>query len=158
MTTTSSKAYLYLVKIISSRDYSEFKLREKMREKQFIDQEINEAINEIKAKGYLRENVYSQSRVRIFMDKGYSPFFIRQKLAEEHLNLSSEEIDAVFLEYSLTPADQIERLIRKKIQGKMEIDYAAENKILRYLISKGHDFKDSKKVLKSIIGESVACA
>ena len=81
MTTTSSKAYLYLVKIISSRDYSEFKLREKMREKQFIDQEINEAINEIKAKGYLRENVYSQSRVRIFMDKGYSPFFIRQKLA-----------------------------------------------------------------------------
>lgn len=154
MTTISNKAYLYLVKIISNRDYSEFKLREKLREKHFDDQEIDQAINEIKTKGYLREDVYSESRVRIFMEKGYSPFFIRQKLAEEHLSLSSEEIDAVFLLHSLTPEDQIERLIRKKIQGKMVVDYAAENKILRYLISKGHDFGDSKKVLKSIINQT----
>lgn len=153
MTTQSNKAYLYLIKIISSRDYSEHKLREKLREKNHPADEIESAINEIKAKGYLREEVYSEARVKGFMDRGYSPDYIRQRLAQEHLTVTDEEIKAVFTEYRMTPEDQIDRLIRKKIQGKTEFDYAGENKILRYLLSKGHDFGDSKKTMKSIIGE-----
>ncbi|MDD4973024.1 MAG: regulatory protein RecX [Bacteriovorax sp.] len=153
MITPSSKAYTYLVKIISSRDYSEHKLREKLREKNHPAEEIDSAINEIKARGFLREEVYAEARVKGFMDRGYSPDYIRQRLAQEHLTVTDAEIEAVFTEYRLTPKDQIDRLIRKKIQGKTEFDYAGENKILRYLLSKGHDFGDAKKVLKSIIGE-----
>jgi len=149
--TNSNKAYMYLVKILSARDYSEHKLREKLRERKFPTDEAEKAINEIKAKGYLKEDIYAEARVKAFMHKGYSPNYIRQKLAQEHLTLTDEEITNVFVEYRTTPEEQIERLVRKKMQGKTVFDYESENKILRFLISKGHDFSLSKKVLKALI-------
>jgi regulatory protein len=151
MNTQSKKAYLYLVKLLSSRNYSEHKLREKLSAKNYPADEIESAINEIKTRGFLREDLIAESRVKSFMEKGYSPEYIRQRLALEHLTVSDDEIQAVFSEYRLTPEDQIDRLIRKKIQGKAGLDYDEENKVLRYLLSKGHDFGDSKKILKSII-------
>lgn len=154
MTTQATIAYLYLVKLLSARDYSEHKLREKLREKKHPADEIESAINEIKARGFLREAAYTQARVKTFMEKGYSPDYIRQRLAEEHLSVTDEEIQAVFEEYHLTPEVQIDRLIRKKIQGATELDYSEENKILRFLLSKGHDFGESKKVLKMVLGDN----
>lgn len=152
----SQKAYMYLVKIISARDYSEHKLREKLRERKYPTDEIESAIAEIKSKGYLREDVYAEARVKAFMHKGYSPNYIRQKLAQEHLTVTDEEIEAIFIEYRTSPEEQMDRLIRKKMHGKTEFDYAGESKILRYLISKGHDFGSAKKIMKEIISETEA--
>lgn len=149
----SSKAYVYLVKILSARDYSEHKLREKLKERKFPADEIEDAIGEIKNKGYLREEVFAAARIKVFMQKGYSPDYIRQKLEQEHLSASEEEIAVVFAEYRTSPEEQMDRLVRKKMQGKRDLDYAEESKILRYLISKGHDFGDAKKIIKTIITE-----
>ncbi|MBC7539949.1 MAG: regulatory protein RecX, partial [Bacteriovorax sp.] len=146
MPTPPNKAYLYLVKIISGRDYSEHKLREKLIAKKYSAEEIESAISEIKIRGFLREEIFAEARVKGFMERGYSPDYIRQRLAQEHLTVTDEEIEAVFTEHELTTENQIDRLVRKKIQGKTEFDYAGESKILRYLLSKGHDFGDSKKV------------
>jgi regulatory protein len=154
MNTQSKKAYLYLVKLLSSRNYSEHKLREKLIGKNYPADEIESAINEVLTRGFLREDLIAESRIKSFMEKGYSPEYIRQRLALEHLTVSDDEIQAVFSEYRLTPEDQIDRLVRKKIQGKAELDYDEENKVLRYLLSKGHDFGDSKKILKSIVGST----
>lgn len=154
MNTPPNKAYMYLVKILSGRDYSEHKLREKLRERKHPADEIDWAINEIKAKGYLHEDVYAGARVKAFMDKGYSPDYIRQKLAQEHLSVTNEEIEEVFVEYRVSLEDQIDRLVRKKMHGKTEFDYEGESKILRYLLSKGHDFAESKKIMKSIISNN----
>ncbi len=153
MNTPSNKAYLYLIKLISFRDYSEHKLREKLREKKYPANEIDSAINEIKTKGYLKEELYTEARVKGFMNKGYSPNYIRQKLAQEHLTVTEEEIEDIFSEYHVSVEEQIDRLARKKMHGKTEFDYEGQSKILRFLLSKGHDFGTSKKVLKSIIGE-----
>lgn len=153
MTAHPSKAYTYLIKIISMRDYSEHRLREKLREKKYSQNEIDSAIDEIKTRGYLREKAYTQSRIRSLMEKGYSSNFIGQKLAEEQLSATSDEIDAVFLEYRLTSEDQITRLLQKKMQGKTEIDFEGESRLLRYLISKGHEYSNSKKILKSLISQ-----
>ena len=153
MSNNSNKAYMYLVKILSTRDYSEHQLREKLRGKQYTPEEIDCSINEIKGRGFLREEAYSEIRIKGLMTRGYSPDYIQQKLAEEHLSVTTETINSVFTEYRLTPEDQIDRLVRKKIQGKSDLDYDQQNKVLRYILSKGHDFGNSKKVLKNIIGE-----
>jgi regulatory protein len=153
MSNTSNKAYMYLVKILSSRDYSEHQLREKLHGKQHSLEEIDSAINEIKSRGFLREEAYLEIRIKGFMTRGYSPDYIQQKLTEEHLSVTTETIDSVFTEYGLTPEDQIDRLVRKKIQGKSDLGYDQQSKALRYLLSKGHDFGNSKKVLKKIIDE-----
>ena len=147
----SSRAYSYLIKILSARDYSEHRLREKMREKKYPANEIEEAINEIKTRGYLREDSYTEARIKAFMHKGYSPNYIQQKLAQEHLTVTISLIDEVFAEYHESVDAQIERLVRKKMHGKTEFDYDGMSKILRYLISKGHDYGAAKKSLQQIL-------
>ncbi len=149
----SNKAYMYLVKLISARDYSEHKLREKLKEKKYPQDEIEKSLSELKAKGYLREELYTEARIKGFMHKGYSPDYIRQKLAQEHLSVTTEEIDLIFSEYRISVEDQIERLAKKKMAKKTEFDFAGESKILRYLLSKGHDFSKSKTIIKALIGE-----
>ena len=152
----SSRAYTYIVKLLSSREYSEHKLREKMKEKKFPANDIEEALNEVKTRGYLREDVYTEARIKGFMNKAYSVSYIRQKMAQERLSVTDEKIQEVFDEYHMSEDQQIERLVRKKLGTKTNLDFDQQGKILRYLISKGHDFSLSKKVLKAMIGENQA--
>jgi len=155
----SNKAYLYLIKLLSARDYSEHKLKEKLQEKvrakRFPADEAESALNLVKEQGYLREEAYAEARVKGFMSKGYSPDFIRQKLAQERLTVTDETIGEIFSEYRISEEDQIERLARKKMGSRTSFDFDDETRILRFLISKGHDFSTSKKVLKSLIQQVV---
>jgi regulatory protein len=152
----STKAFTYIVKLLSAREYSEHKLREKLKEKKFPANEIEEAISEIKVRGHLKEEVYTEARIRGFMNKSYSVNYIRQRMAQEHLSISEETIQEIFEDNNMSEEQQIERLARKKIGIKTDLDYDQQSKILRYLISKGHDFSLSKNVLKYVIGESSA--
>lgn len=152
----SKQAYSYLVKLLSAREYSEHKLREKLREKKFPANEADDAINELKERGYLREHVYAEARIKGFMHKGYSVNYIRQKLAQERVVVTEEAIQDVFDEYRMTEEDQIKHLAKKKVGMKTDLDFDQQGKVLRYIISKGHDFSLSKKVLKSVIGENMA--
>ena len=149
----STKAYSYIVKLLSSRDYSEYKIREKLKLKEFPAIEIEDALNEIKSRGFLRETVYNESRIRSLMNKNYSPNYILQKLNQEHLDTNIEQIVDVFNENQVSSLDQIEWLIKKKIQRNTEFDFDGQNKILRYLLSKGHELDESRKCLNTIINE-----
>lgn len=144
----SSKAYLYLIRLLSSRDYSEYKLREKLREKQYPASEIDEAIEEIKAKNYLREDNYAEARAKAFMNKGYSPEFIKQKLAQEHVYVDEAFISAIYSENKNDSDYQVRALIEKKLRGKKLSDYEQEVKVIRFVLSKGHNIAAIKKVLK----------
>jgi regulatory protein len=151
---SSKQAYSYLVRILSSRDFSEYKLREKLRERNYPPDEIDEAINEVKAKNFLREDNYIEARIKAFMNKGYSPDYIQQKLFQEHLKVSYELIQSVFDEYNITTEIQIKRLTSKKIGTNHVSDYLDfdnQNKVLRYLLSKGHELSESRKILKLMI-------
>lgn len=147
----SKSAYSYLVKILSSRDFSEHKLREKLQERNYTTQEIEDAITEVKSKNFLREDNYIEARIKAFMNKGYSPDYIQQKLSQEHLQVSSEIIESIFEEYNMSTDEQIRRLASKKMKSNPNIDYEEQNKILRYLLSKGHDLSASRKILKLMI-------
>ncbi len=143
-----SKAYLYLIKLLSSRDYSEFKLRDKLREKQYPASEIDEAIAEIKAKNYLREENYAEARVKAFMNKGYSPDYIKQKLAQEHVYVEAEFIESIYCENRSDSDEQIRLLVEKKLRGKKLESFEEEVKLIRFVLSKGHQIGAIKKILK----------
>lgn len=148
---SSKKAYSYLIKILSSRDFSEYKLREKLKERNYPNNEIDEAISEVKSRNFLREDNYIEARVKAFMNKGYSPDYIQQKLYQEHLDITQELIESIFSEYNMSTESQIRHLAAKKIGFKTNLDYGDQNKILRYLLSKGHDLSQSRKILKLMI-------
>ncbi|AUN96673.1 regulatory protein RecX [Bacteriovorax stolpii] len=148
----SKQAYSYLVKLLSSRDYSEHKLREKLREKKFPANEIEDALNEIKERGFLREEAYSEARIKGFMSKGYSASFIKQKLQQEKLDVSEEYIYEIFDEHRVSEAEQIKKLLAKKLKGLSEDKEEAHKerqKAIRFALSKGHNPGAVFKILKS---------
>lgn len=153
----NSKAYSYLIKLLSARDYSQHKLKEKLqtkvREKKFPADEAEAALKEVMEKGWVREEAYAEARVKGFMSKGYSPDYIRQKLAQEKMTVTDDSIGEIFTEHHVSVEEQIERLVRKKMGSRTQFDYDDETRILRFLISKGHEFSTSKKVLKTILQE-----
>lgn len=148
----SNKAYLYLIKLLSSRDYSEHKLREKMREKKYPANEIDDAINDVKERGYLKEDLYAEARIKAFMNKGYSADYIRQKLNQEKVTVTEVEIYEIFEEHRITESDQIERLLQKKlrvISPDKEKAYNDRQKAIRYALTKGHKPSAVFSILKS---------
>jgi regulatory protein len=144
----SNKAYQTLIRLLSSRDYSEHKLREKLRNRNFPANEIDDAINEVKEKNYLKEEIYAEARAKAFMNKGYSQNFIKQKLNQEHVKVENEFIEEIYDDHKRSEDDQIKYLIDKKLRGKQLIDYDHEVKIIRFALSKGHQIGSIKKVLK----------
>lgn len=148
----SKIAYNYLVKLLSFRDYSEHKLREKLREKKFSPEESETAINDLKSKGYLKEDLYTEARIKGFMHKHYSASYIKQKLKVEKLEVEISTIWDIFEEYHISEEDQIQNLLRKKLKNKKETlekedYYKLSQSAIRYVISKGHE---PSKVFKQI--------
>ncbi len=149
------KAYLTLIKLLSRRDYSEHKIREKLRTRGFLHEDIEAAIKTAKEKNYLREELYASARVKAFMNKGYSEDYIKRKLEQEEMNVADDFISDIYAENNRTEADQIRELIRKKAKNAAINDFDAEVKIIRFLLSKGHDLGMIKKELKEYKNSSI---
>ncbi len=148
----SQQAYNYLIRLLSGRDYSEHKLREKLKLKKYPANEIDAAINEVKTKGYLREEAYSEARIKAFMNKGYSVNFIKQKLSQEKVQVSNDQITEVFDEYQESELDQIKKLLAKKLKNisqDKEEAFKEKQKAARFALSKGHNPGAVFKVLKT---------
>lgn len=144
----SKKAYQTLIRMLSIKDYSEYKLREKLRDRNFPANEIEDAINQVKEQNYLREDIYAETRAKAFMNKGYSTNYIRQKLNQEHVSVTNEFISEIYDEHKYSEEDQIRELVQKKLRGKKIEDYNQEVKVIRFILSKGHEMGSIKKVLK----------
>lgn len=153
----SKIAYNYLVKLLSFRDYSEHKLREKLREKKFSPEESESAICELKSRGYLREDLYVEARIKGFMNKHCSANYIKQKLQQEKVEVDINRIYEIFDEYRIDECDQIKTLIAKKLKSSFmaeeltpEDKFKLSQKALRYAMTKGHKPGDVLKILKSM--------
>lgn len=144
---TPSKAYLYLIKLLSSRDYSEHKLRSKLNEKKFEQTEIDKAITSVKEKNYLREDLYKEARTKAFISKGYSKKFIKNKLKIEKLTIEDDQLSDIYLDNHQSEEEQVLRLFHKKGDRLDLTDPKNVAKIIRFALSKGHDYGLIKKVL-----------
>ena len=67
------RIYNYCIHLLARQDYSEYKLRQKLRSKpQNLPHMIDEAIEKLKDKGLLREEAYRRLFIRKWMMKGES--------------------------------------------------------------------------------------
>lgn len=147
------RIYNYCVHLLARQDYSEYKLRQKLRSKpQNLPHMIDEALKKLKERGLLREESYRRLFIRKWMMKGESEDKIRKRGAMERLEFQSEEFETVSKELGFTDEDSIDKLVTKKLRSK-EIPKdpiekrKLQDKVLRFLISKGHDFGEAKKAL-----------
>lgn len=136
------RIYNYAIKLLTGRDYSEVKLKEKLRLKNFDKIVVEKVIAEIKERGFLREESYLEARIKAFMHKGYAKKYILQKLTSESDQIEMDQIDEIFLEYGIQESDQVIKLISKKQPQHIPTDFEEKKKIfqkiLRFVVSKGH--------------------
>lgn len=153
----NTRIYNYSIHLLARQDYSEFKLRQKLRSKKDnLPHEIDEVIEALKLRGLLREESYRRLFIRKWMMKGESEDKIRSRGNMEKLQFESEEFKAVEAELGVTEEDNIDKLIAKKLRSKViPSDFTEKmnlkNKVLRFLISKGHSYDECKRALNKYL-------
>jgi SOS response regulatory protein OraA/RecX len=146
----NQRIYNYSIHLLARQDYSEYKLKQKLRSKKDnLPHEIDEVILKLKEKGLLREEAYRRLFIRKWMIKGEGEDKIRKRGAMEKLVFEEGEFEAIAAELGFTDDDSIEKLIQKKLRMKdipkdPKEKFKLRDKVLRFLISKGHSYEDAK--------------
>lgn len=137
------RAYHYCIWLLSKRDYSRHKLSLKLYEKKYTPF-VNELLDFLEDAQYLREEAYIRTRIKTFMYKNLSKKNIISKLRSERLNVEDSIVDEIFEEYRYTEVNQLRELIHKKTRSKgIEAlqDFNFKQKLIRFLLSKGHSYE-----------------
>lgn len=92
--------------------------------------------------------------------KGEAEDKIRKRGGMEKLSFEDEEFRNVEKELGFTDDDSIEKLVQKKLRSKeIPTNLLEKNKlrdkVLRFLISKGHSYDDCKKALNLYLGKTL---
>jgi SOS response regulatory protein OraA/RecX len=158
----NQRIYNYSIHLLARQDYSEYKLRQKLRSKKDnLPHEVDEVLVKLKERGLLKEESYRRLFIRKWMMKGESADKIRKRGAMEKLTFDDEEFEMCERELGFTDEDSIEKLVAKKLRSKEIPKDPAEkfklrDKVLRFLISKGHSFEESKRSLAKYFAGSTS--
>ena len=135
------------VKLLTRKDYSKFKLAQKLEEKGHDANLINDVIEDLRGRKLFREDWYIEARIRGLIRKHYGPEVISLKLQQEEIYVNETEILDIYQEVEITQEDQIRNLVQKKYSHIDNIDFNTKQKILRFLHSKGHYLENLSKYL-----------
>lgn len=145
-------AYQYALYLLSAQDYSEFKLRQKLRLKQFEQTEIDETLTKLIEKNYLREEEYKRLLARRWIAKGYSDSMIKRRGEQEQLTFTAEELLSWRQDMDRSSDDTISLLVQKKMRGRdlpfdREGKQKLREKVSRFLLSKGYGWEDVRRAV-----------
>jgi len=147
-------AYQYCLYLLSGQDYSEYKLRQKLKLKGFEAVEIDETMSKLIEKNYLRQEEYQRLLTRKLISKGYSDSMIKRRAEQESLEIASIDLQTQRTDMDLSSQDIITQLIRKKLRSrsipwdKLERQ-KLKDKVLRFVLSKGHSYQDCKTAIET---------
>lgn len=150
------KCYNAALRLIARRDYSEYKLKQKLKEKSFERETINQVIETLKEENYLREDLYREARIKGLLRKGYSESVVSYKMDQERCPATVEDIQAVAEEIGLTQDRQLFELVEKKV--RIDYDFVADkrklkDRVLRYIHTRGHSVGKATQYYDQIIQE-----
>ena len=135
------------MRFLAARDYCVSGLAMKLQTKGYDPREVEQVLEELRQKGYIDQERYRNSTIRRLLKKHYSNWSIQKQLEQEGVSASSEQIDEMRNEIHLNTEEQIRQLIRKKTALVSLEKPKSEEKILRYLISRGHSYEQCRKGL-----------
>ena len=152
----SQTAFQYAIKLLSIRDYSEFKITTKLKDRGFDHDDIINTIERLKNLNYLREEEYLRIRIKQLLVKGHSNQYILLKCHEEKINPSEELINSIRVDQGLDSSSAITRLIDKKLRYKnIPQDFKTKQKlkakVANFLLTKGHNLSESLPLIESYL-------
>lgn len=146
----NQRIYNYSIHLIARQDYSEYKLKRKLLSKpDNTPEEVDEVIAKLREKKLINEENYKRLFIKKWISKGESFSKISMRAKAEKLELSLEEFKLIEDELGIKEGESLENLIHKKLRMKeIPADFQErqklKEKVLRFLISKGHDFGDAR--------------
>lgn len=128
-------------RLLGSRDYSEYRMKEKLREAGYPLPVIDEAVEKLKKAGYLDDRRFAQSYVRShFQDRSKKRIMrdlagkgIPETVVEEAF-AAVEEVENL----SAAQRDQVIRLLKKRGFDPSEATYEERQKTMAFLHRKGY--------------------
>ena len=150
-------AYRYSLRLLSGKDYSKFKLREKLFSKEISLEIIEKLIEELIEKKYLNEDNYIRSKAISLIKKNISKQMIQKKFSYEQISISEEQIDFFFTEENLSDQKMIKNLLVKKLRNSLPLSKNLEpgryNSLIKHALTKGHDLYLVKKELGQLLNQ-----
>lgn len=134
------RAKLRAMNLLQKRDYTEYKLREKMKEGLYPSGIIDDTIEYLKSYRYLDDERYTDEYVRYHMELR-SKNRIRQDLIQKGISSDIIEsvIESAYEESGVDPElEQCLKLLRKKGYDKDNTSYEDKQKIMAFLYRKGY--------------------
>jgi regulatory protein len=156
----NQRIYNYSIHLLARQDYSEYKLRQKLRSKKDnLPHEIEEVIQKLNERGLLREENYRRLFIRKWMLKGEAEDKIRRRGSIEKLEFDDDEFQKVSVELGFTDNDSVQKLLAKKLRSKEIPENKVDKlklkmKLMRFLISKGHSYDEAKHSLDQYLSET----
>lgn len=147
------KAYNYALRLLGKKDYSVYKIKNKLRERGHNKEIQEEVIKELLEKRYLREDLYIEARIKGFIRKGMAPNVILYRLSQEQCHTTQENIELILAELGIGKEDQLRLTIEKKL--RLDGDFIKDKdklrqRVLRYCISRGHPIGDASRVYQIV--------
>lgn len=76
--------------MLARREYSLLQVRRKLLAKGFLEQSVNNIVAEYESRGYLSNERYGEQRAYALIRNGYGPYYVRQKLKQEGVELKGQ--------------------------------------------------------------------
>lgn len=133
------RAKLRAMNLLQKRDYTEYKLREKLKEGQYSEEVIDEAVEYLKSYKYLDDERYADDYIRYHL-KDKSKARLKQDLMQK--GISADIIDrvlsAAYEDENEDPEIQLcAKLLKKKHYDSENMSYEEKQKIMAFLYRKG---------------------
>ena len=139
-------AYKYAIKLLAPRDYSRYKLKEKLLSRDFERDSLDPILDLLEEKQYLDESRYAKAKIKAYIFRNKGPVYIEQKLNLEKIQNIKQYIEEVETENEVDWTELASSLVKKYSRGK-PLDYKERGKVYGKLASKGFSLDIINQVL-----------
>ena len=143
------RAYLAAVRLLGSRDHSEFELTRKLRKREHSDEAISGALLELQELNYVNDARYAVDYTRQRVERGFGPLSVRAKLRER--GIEAHHVNAALAGHNVDWS----QLALQALLGRFDEDVIASRKsrdearIARFLAARGFASSDAFKALRA---------
>ena len=143
------QAYHAAVRLLGSRDHSEYELTRKLSAREHSDEAIQAALEELRQLNYVNDRRYAELYTEFRLNRGFGPLSVKAKLRER--GLASPLVDAALANQSVSWAELAQAALENRFDARIiaSSEQRDQAKMSRFLASRGFASSDSLRALNA---------
>jgi len=137
----------YALQRLNRRECSSRDIEQRLVRKGISKDTVKKVVTELEEASLLSDARFSKMMIREQAARGKGPLVIRQKLKQNGIDLSVEQIKAISAEYGESKELEVARQMVARKYPNFATDKATMNRALQALLRRGFSFSDAKKLL-----------